>query len=100
MDAVRRGGRQGVRRRSGAAPPLVLRLLIEFLEDALAVSVGGAPRPADAEELRMLGELARPRVAGTLLAVIDRCLEADQQIERYVQRCCWWRRCWTRWAAS
>ena len=71
----------GQRRRAG----LVLRLLIEFLNDVLHVKMGGAPKTADAEELRLLRDLANRVDPDLLLDLLDRCLEADMQIDRRVQ---------------
>jgi DNA polymerase-3 subunit delta' len=64
---------------------LVLQLLVAALRDALRLSLGGTVRLADAEELRLLGGLASRLGPETLLALIERCLEADEQIGRYVQ---------------
>jgi DNA polymerase-3 subunit delta' len=69
------------RRRAG----LVLRLLIEFLNDAAVLSVGGTPRLAEADDLRALRALAGRVSPETLLELVERGLEADAQIERYVQ---------------
>jgi DNA polymerase-3 subunit delta' len=69
------------RRRAG----LVLRLVIEFLQDALTKSAGGTPRllePDDAAALQGLVSRADP---DRLLDVLDRCLEGDAQIDRKVQ---------------
>src|SRR5207237_661300 len=69
------------RRRAG----LVLRLLIEFLNDAMALHVGGKVRLAEADDLRALRALAGRVDAEGLVELLERCLEADGQIERYVQ---------------
>jgi DNA polymerase-3 subunit delta' len=64
---------------------LVLRLLIDFLDDALAVSQGATPRhtePADRAALEALAARLGPE---RLLDVLERCLEADAQVERRVQ---------------
>jgi DNA polymerase-3 subunit delta' len=63
---------------------LVLRLLIDFLDDALALSTGAAPRRTEADDRPGLEKLAAvgPDV---LLALLERCLEADYQIDRRVQ---------------
>ena len=64
---------------------LVLRLMIDVLSDGLAVGQGGQPRRTTGEDeglLRRLGEQTDPDV---LLAALERCLEADQQIDRRVQ---------------
>jgi DNA polymerase-3 subunit delta' len=69
------------RRRAGQ----VLRLLIGFFSDALTVSLGGSPRLGDAEEQAMLRKLADRAGPEKLLQVLERCLEADAQTERYIQ---------------
>jgi DNA polymerase-3 subunit delta' len=67
------------RRRAG----LVLRLLIEFLNDALAVSVGKAPKVAD--DLLLLQTFARRVDPDRLMILVERCLEAEFHLGRYVQ---------------
>jgi DNA polymerase-3 subunit delta' len=64
---------------------LVLRLLLEFLRAALVRSAGGPPRLAEPEDLRILDDLLKHIDPDRLLAVIDRCLEADWHIDRRVQ---------------
>ena len=69
------------RRRAG----LTLRLLIEFLHDAITLSVGGTPRLAEPDDLRAMRALGESLGAEGLIEAVERCLEADSQIERYVQ---------------
>jgi DNA polymerase-3 subunit delta' len=69
------------RRRAG----LVTRLLVDFLGDALRLSLSGAPRRSGAEDRPALEALARRTRPEQLVALIDRCLEADAQIDRRVQ---------------
>jgi DNA polymerase-3 subunit delta' len=69
------------RRRAG----LVLRLLIDFLNDALSMSVGKASRLTEAADLPLLQKMIKQFDTDHLLAMIDRCLEADIQIDRNVQ---------------
>jgi DNA polymerase-3 subunit delta' len=64
---------------------LVLRLLVEFFNDALSVSVGSKPKLADREDARFAVELARRVDPEGLLALLERCLEAGVQIDRRVQ---------------
>jgi DNA polymerase-3 subunit delta' len=64
---------------------LVLRLLIQFLTAALALSMGGTPSLAEAEDLRLLEQLVQRAQAEQILGMLDRCLESDFQIERRVQ---------------
>jgi DNA polymerase-3 subunit delta' len=69
------------RRRAG----LVLRLLIEFLNDALTLSLNSAPKLADPADLPFLQSLAQRLQAEKIMALLDRCLEAEFHIDRYVQ---------------
>jgi DNA polymerase-3 subunit delta' len=69
------------RRRAG----LVLQLLIDFLNDALSLSIGKSPRLSETADLPLLQRMVKHADADQLLAMIDRCLEADLQIDRNVQ---------------
>ena len=69
------------RRRAG----VVLRLLIEFLNDALALSLGKSPKLADPEDLPLLQQLSQRLGSDRLLGLLDRCLEAEFHLDRYVQ---------------
>jgi DNA polymerase III subunit delta' len=69
------------RRRAG----LVLRLLIEFFDDVLAVRLGANPRLSEPEEMENLRVLAQRVDPEKLLRILERCLEADVQIDRYIQ---------------
>jgi DNA polymerase-3 subunit delta' len=71
----------GQRRRA----QLALRLLIEFLGDALCLSVGGKPKLAEPADLQSLQEVAARLEPDRLLEMLERCLEADAQIDRRVQ---------------
>ena len=83
MDFVEEAGKESgpQRRRAG----LVLRLLVLFLEDALAMSLGGEPRLAESADLALLRDLVARTTPDQLLAVLERCLEADTHLERYAQ---------------
>jgi DNA polymerase-3 subunit delta' len=83
MQFVEEAGKESAAQRRRAT--LVLRLLIDFLNDALALRLGGKPRLAEAEDLRLLQSLANRTDPERLLAMLERCLEADTQVERYVQ---------------
>jgi DNA polymerase III subunit delta' len=63
----------------------VLRLLIQFFDDALAVRLVNTSRLGDPEELAMLDKMAVSASPEKLLNILDRCIEADLQIGRYVQ---------------
>jgi DNA polymerase-3 subunit delta' len=80
---VEEAGKESVAKRRRTV--LVLRLLIEFFADVLAVSQGASPRLGDREEMGMLQKLAQRVDADRLLQVLQRCLEADVQTGRYVQ---------------
>ncbi|HYT92887.1 MAG TPA: DNA polymerase III subunit delta' [Gemmataceae bacterium] len=83
MHFVEEAGKEsGLQRRRAA---LVLRLLIEFFKDALAVSLGATPKLAEPEEAQRLQGLTGRLSAEQMVALLERCLEADQQIDRYVQ---------------
>src|SRR5262249_11587479 len=80
---VEEAGKEAAAQRRRAA--LVLHLLIQFLTAALTASVGGTPNLAESEDLRVLEELVRRTDADQILELLERCLEADVQIERRVQ---------------
>lgn len=80
---VEEAGKESAAQRRRAA--LVLRLLIEFFNDALALRLGGAPQLTGPEDLPALQQVAQRSDPEQLLAVLDRCLEADHQIDRRVQ---------------
>lgn len=63
----------------------LLRLLIQAWQDAARLTVGGEPPSADAEDARLLQSLAEGRSAETFLAMMERSLEAETQIGRYIQ---------------
>jgi DNA polymerase-3 subunit delta' len=69
------------RRRAAVA----LKLLIDFLRDAICLSVGGTPRLAEPEDLRSLQELVKRVDTEQLMELLERCLEGDLQIDRRVQ---------------
>jgi DNA polymerase-3 subunit delta' len=64
---------------------LVLRLLVEFLHDAVTVSCSGIPRFNETDELTWVQGLLKRTETERLLAMIERCLEADAHLDRYVQ---------------
>jgi DNA polymerase-3 subunit delta' len=76
------GKESSVQRRRAA---LILRLLVLFLEDALTLSLGGEPRLAEPADLPLLRDLVARTSPEQLLAVLERCLEADTHLERYAQ---------------
>jgi DNA polymerase-3 subunit delta' len=83
MDFVEEAGKESAAQRRRAQ--LVLRLLIDFLDDALTTSMHGTPRRTEADERAGLETLARRAGPDRLLEALERCLEADRQIDRRVQ---------------
>lgn len=80
---VEEAGKESAAQRRRAS--LTLRLLIEFLDDALHVASGGKPQTADPGDLRSLEELAKRLGSERLLDWLDRSVDADTQIDRRVQ---------------
>jgi DNA polymerase-3 subunit delta' len=79
MERVEEAGKEAAPQRRRAQ--LVLRLLIDFLDDALTVSFGGQPRRTEPEDRAGLEALAGRVGPEALLAALERCLEADGQID-------------------
>jgi hypothetical protein len=76
-------GKESALQRTRAA--LALKLLVELLDDALRLSLGKPARIADPGELLDLENLAQRAGPERLLAMLERCLEGDAQIDRRVQ---------------
>lgn len=83
MEFVEEAGKESAAQRRRAQ--LVLRLMIDFLDDALTVSLNGQPRRTEADDRGRLEALTRRAGADRLLEALERCLEADRQIDRRVQ---------------
>jgi DNA polymerase-3 subunit delta' len=83
LEFVEQAGKESALQRRRAS--LTLRLLLDLLNDALRLSVDAEPVAANAEEAVSLKKLANALGADQLLEVLNRCLEADTQIDRYVQ---------------
>jgi DNA polymerase-3 subunit delta' len=64
---------------------LMLRLLQAFLADALAVSVGGQPRLQDAADRTLLLQLCERAGPEKIIALLERTLETEKHLDRYVQ---------------
>jgi DNA polymerase-3 subunit delta' len=77
-----KGKESAVQRRRAA---LVLTLFIDALHDALRLRLGAEPLSAEPEDVRWLKELAKRADPDKLIALLERCLEADYQIDRRVQ---------------
>jgi DNA polymerase-3 subunit delta' len=83
MKFVEEVGKESAAQRRRAS--LILRLLIDFLNDALSVSVGKSPRLADETDLPLLQKFTKQTDTDQIMQMIDRCLEADLQNDRNVQ---------------
>ena len=77
---VEEAGKESAGRRRRAQ--IALRLVIDFLDDALHIAQGGEPRRTGPEDAAKVREVAARLGDETLLALLDRCLEADEQIDR------------------
>src|SRR5207245_2838128 len=75
------GKDSGVQRRRAS---LIVRLLVDGFRQALARSLGGPP-PTDPVDTPLIEQLAERLGPDGLLPRLERCLEADVQIERRVQ---------------
>jgi DNA polymerase III subunit delta' len=64
---------------------LVVRLLIDFLGDAMALRLGGTCQRSDPTDQAALEGLVSWADPERLLSLLERCLEADEQLERRVQ---------------
>ncbi len=80
--AERAGKDASLQRRRAA---LVLRLLIEALTDALSLSLGAEAKSTDPEDLWLLRTLTNRASPEKFIAMVERCLESEQQIDRYIQ---------------
>jgi DNA polymerase-3 subunit delta' len=76
-------GKEAAEKRGRAR--IVLRMFIDFLTDALAVREGGTPHRCETADAQALAELTRRTTPEVLMALIERAVEADEQVDRYVQ---------------
>jgi DNA polymerase-3 subunit delta' len=83
MEFVEEAGKESAAQRRRAAQ--VLWLLIEFFNDALTLSQGGAPHLEEPDDRQALEAVVKRTDSERLLAVLERCLEAEHQIDRRVQ---------------
>jgi DNA polymerase-3 subunit delta' len=83
MDFVEEAGKESAAQRRRAQ--LVVRLLVDFLDDALTVSMHGTPRRTEADDRAGLEALAQRAGPDRLLEALERCLEADRHVDRRVQ---------------
>ncbi len=83
MEFVEEAGKESAAQRRRAQ--LVIRLLIDFLDDALTISLHGIARRTEADDRPGLEALARRVGPDRLLVALERCMEADRQVDRRVQ---------------
>jgi DNA polymerase-3 subunit delta' len=76
-------GKEGALQRRRAA--LAIRLLLEALSDALRLALGGEPRSGDSSDMPLLAFLAQHAGPEKIIAALERCLETEAQLGRYVQ---------------
>jgi DNA polymerase III subunit delta' len=82
VEFVQDAGKEAVHHRRRAR--LTLRLLIDFLRAALAFGLNGQGGAGEADR-PLLEAMARRANGDQITALLERCLEADFQIERNVQ---------------
>lgn len=80
---VEEAGKEGTAQRVRAAA--VLRLVIQFLQNAVSLSLGAVPKPAGPDDMRALEQLVKRTSPDQLLDLLERCLQAERQIDRRVQ---------------
>jgi len=83
VEFVEAAGKESAAQRNRAHQ--VVRLLIDFLEDALALSVAAPARRTDAADRPALEKIVARLSPEQILAVLERCLDGDDQIDRRVQ---------------
>jgi DNA polymerase III subunit delta' len=76
------GTESGMQRRRAA---LMLRLILEFLEDVLRASTGASLTEVDAEDRPAVEALARRLGTDRVVKLLDRCFDANYHIDRKVQ---------------
>jgi DNA polymerase-3 subunit delta' len=79
---VEEAGKESAAQRNRAQQ--VIHLVVDFLDDVLAATLGTPSRRTGAEDAAAIQALARRLRPEQVLAVLERCLEADQQVERRV----------------
>jgi DNA polymerase-3 subunit delta' len=76
-------GKEAPRQRQRAA--LVIRLLVKSLVEALRLALGGSQQIIDPGDLPILQAVTNRASPEKILSLIERCLETEQQIDRYIQ---------------
>jgi DNA polymerase-3 subunit delta' len=83
VEFVEDAGKETAQQRQRAG--LVLKLLIEALADVLDVHAAGSAASAAAEDRAILENLAQRAQPDRILAILERCLEAEEHLGRYIQ---------------
>jgi DNA polymerase-3 subunit delta' len=79
---VEKAGKDSASQRGRAQ--LVVRLLVDFFDDVLSAAHGGPARRTGPEDGARVRALAGRHGPEQILSLLDRCLEADAQIDRRV----------------
>jgi DNA polymerase III subunit delta' len=80
---VEEAGKESAAKRQRARQ--VLGFLIDFLRAVILLQQGHRPQLADPPDAQAAGRLAERLSENQLLQIIDRCLEADYQVDRFLQ---------------
>ena len=83
VEFVEDAGKETVHQRRRAK--LVLKLLMQAWADALDLQLAGPATAAPAEEIALIQPLARRTQPDQILRVLERCLETETHLDRYVQ---------------
>jgi DNA polymerase-3 subunit delta' len=83
VEFIENAGKEGSLQRRRAR--LVLRLLMEALSDVVNVQLDLPARSCGPDELTVLRTLAERASAERIAAMIERCLDAQMQLDRYIQ---------------
>jgi DNA polymerase-3 subunit delta' len=83
IEFVEDAGKEGALQRRRAA--LTLKLLVDAFRDALRLGLGAELKSADPEDLRLIRALMDRATPEKIVAALERCLQTEQQIDRYVQ---------------
>jgi DNA polymerase-3 subunit delta' len=83
VDFVEKAGKETAQQRRRAQE--LLRLLIEAFTDAMRLEAGAPARSAEAAELPLLASLAQRAGRDKIQAMLERCLETELHLGRYIQ---------------
>jgi DNA polymerase-3 subunit delta' len=82
MEFAEGAGKEGPAQRKRSR--LVLQLLIDFLSDVLALQAGQPPRRTEEEDRPLLQAMVGLTSTERTVELLERCMETDRQIARYV----------------